>query len=106
MTERRATMAKAKVGSKEWIAENAELYEQGKRKCTKCREVKALDNGFYRDRSGRHGFAPHCKECDRKTQARWAKTSQSKAAVALREQHAHGKALRAAAKKKAAKKAK
>jgi hypothetical protein len=61
-------MAKAKVGSKEWAAENAELFKQGDRRCTKCREVKGLDNGFYRDKSGREGYASYCKACDMKVQ--------------------------------------
>jgi len=102
-------MAKVKVGSKEWVPENAELFKQGDRRCTKCREVKGLDNGFYRDKSGREGYASYCKACDMKVQAKWAKESKSPSPVALTAERKRGKAKRAAASRKkaaAAKKAK
>ena len=51
--------------TKEVIAYNKSLFEQGLIKCYMCNEIKPLDD-FYNYASAWHGKKGHCKPCDQR----------------------------------------
>ncbi len=57
-----------------FLAERAELKKRGKRRCTKCREIKSLEEDFYtRNGKGFDGKSVKCRVCSilEKRQAHW-----------------------------------
>lgn len=49
--------------------------------CSKCGETKAVDGGFYKDKSRKSGLYPHCKDCVRAKTKKWAQDNPERVAA-------------------------
>ena len=57
--------------------EEKKMFLKGKKECTKCKEVKLL-NEFKSDKNKKNGYSSWCKECHKQAHRNWRKNNMQK----------------------------
>lgn len=76
-------LTESEIAHRELMAHDAQLAEQGLKRCRKCdRALSAHSDYFFLDRTRPDGFRDMCKECDRLNQLKYIEENRKKIAAA------------------------